>query len=507
MTPSKLAQARIEKGFTQSQVAEYMAVDVGTVCRWEKGTQHPYLRHVMKLCTLYDKSAQELGLAQEPEEGRKAQEALEEVIQGEVPTPPRFPNEASPKESGVSQTFAKIFQRDIGLRFDCIKYNWLHQQEASSSYVILQHQINQAIEDTMNEQQPKQNHNGMDRARREALRRLALFPIHVLGLSTLVVGIAPSKSEEELLTHCAAGITACDHLTNGLHEDMTLASSALSTYLPPLKAMVDESSLHRKEAARLITLASLIKSRLSIHREGPKQAISYGRQAATYSKESGDFLLWLGSLRQLSWLYLCDNQALQAKKTALRAQHLLEHATEYTNIPVPPLMQSAIYAGTARSYAATRQKDEVLSALHQAHDSFPDSDSSPDTLVYYAEHNHNRAHLLMHEGLAYYHLKQYKDASTSFAQAIDPETLLPQLPIVSERIRVEIINHQVLTSLMLPNKDKEQIIHSWITGMQGAQALRSERRFNEAVTAYRIMQALWPDEKDIEELEDLAQHW
>ncbi|HZR44452.1 MAG TPA: helix-turn-helix transcriptional regulator [Ktedonobacteraceae bacterium] len=503
MTPSKLAQARIERGFTQPQVAEYMAVDVGTVCRWEKGTQRPYPRHVMKLCTLYDKSVQQLGLIPESEEVRKAQEVLEEVIQGEAPTLPRFPTEASPKESGVSQTFAKFFQRDLGLRFDCIKYNWQHQQEAPSSYVIFQHQINQAIEDTMNEQQPKQNHTGVDRARREALRRLALFPIHVLGLSTLAVSTAPSRPED-LLTHCAAGITACDHLSNGLHEDMTLASSVLSTYLPSLKAMVDESSLHRKEAARLVAQASLIKMLLSVHREGSKQAISYGRQAVTYSKESGDFLLWLGSLRRLSWLYLCDNQALQAKKTALRAQHLLEHATEYTNIPVPPLMQSAIYAGTARCYAATRQKDEVLSALHQAHDTFPDSDSSRDMLVY-AEHN--RAHLFMYEGLAYYHLRQYKDASTSFAQAIDPETLLSQLPLSSERVRVEIINHQVLASLMLPNKDKEQIRYGWVAGMQGAQALRSEQRFNEAMTAYRIMQALWPDEKDIEELEEFTQHW
>src|SRR5260370_24293294 len=61
-TPSKLAQARIERGLTQAKVAEFVAVDVITICRWERSTTQPYPRHVQKLCDFFGKTAFELGL-------------------------------------------------------------------------------------------------------------------------------------------------------------------------------------------------------------------------------------------------------------------------------------------------------------------------------------------------------------------------------------------------------------------------------------------------------------
>jgi len=39
------------------------------------------------------------------------------------------------------------------------------------------------------------------------------------------------------------------------------------------------------------------------------------------------------------------------------------------------------------------------------------------------------------------------------------------------------------------------------------EGLRSEQRFAEALTAYDIMQALWPGDKQIKELRDLTRHW
>jgi hypothetical protein len=43
--------------------------------------------------------------------------------------------------------------------------------------------------------------------------------------------------------------------------------------------------------------------------------------------------------------------------------------------------------------------------------------------------------------------------------------------------------------------------------MQGAIVLRSEQRFNEAMTAYDIMEALWPEERRVRELRECIVHW
>ena len=166
-------------------------------------------------------------------------------------------------------------------------------------------------------------------------------------------------------------------------------------------------------------------------------------------------------------------------------------------------MQSAVYASLAKSYAESRRKEEALESLQRAHEAF--SDSSAGRLDLGTDYN--IAHLLMDDGLVHYHLKQYAEASAAFAQAVNPETLLPTIPIPSERTRVQIVNHQALVALKQPQKDREHIIHIWTAGIQGAKALRSEQRFNEAMTAYHMMQALWPDEPVIEDLEDLTQHW
>src|SRR6266700_2943062 len=101
----------------------------------------------------------------------------------------------------------------------------------------------------------------VDLSRRDTLRRLAWLPVQALGLSTLGTITIPSQLGD-ILTHCAAGIVACEHLSKGLHEDITLAITALSAYLPALKRIVKDDSTNRKEAARLAAQALLLKATL-----------------------------------------------------------------------------------------------------------------------------------------------------------------------------------------------------------------------------------------------------
>ena len=57
-----LRQARIERNWRQHELAEQLGTTTVTVKRWERGYQQPSSYFRVKLCILFDKSAQELGL-------------------------------------------------------------------------------------------------------------------------------------------------------------------------------------------------------------------------------------------------------------------------------------------------------------------------------------------------------------------------------------------------------------------------------------------------------------
>jgi transcriptional regulator with XRE-family HTH domain/tetratricopeptide (TPR) repeat protein len=491
-TQSKLAQARIERDLTQAEVAEYAGVDIATVCRWEKGTHHPYPRHVIKLCTLFEKPAAQLGLAP--------------VEQNEAPSSSTFL-----VRSKDDHPFAKYFERDIELRLHHIIYDWLHRERLSgSSCAMLQYRLSQELEGdvSMNEQpdkheQSQQNGERVDIPRRDALRRIALLPIQALGLDALAA--TRKWAPEDILPHCAAGITACEQLSKGQGEDMSLAYGVLTTYLPPLKEIVDQSSLHRQEASRLVAQALLIKATLSLHREGPKRAISYGKQADIFSKESGNIPLQLIILKRLAWMYACDKQQKQALDTVLKAKSLLLKQQK-KGLPVHSFIQSTVYGGVAKYQARNGLDEEALVAIHEAKKAFFTSPSSGDDTAAIVD-DFNYSTLLLEDGLTYYYLDQYEKALEVFAHAVDLTTLDPKVPASSVRTRVEIINNETLASLKSPKKDMDLSIRLWKAGIQGAIDLRSEQRFGEALTAYDIMQALWPGDKRIKELRDLTRHW
>jgi len=59
----KLRDHRKERRWTQADVAEAIGVIGLTVRRWEQGRHRPSSYYVTKLCDLFKKSAEELGLA------------------------------------------------------------------------------------------------------------------------------------------------------------------------------------------------------------------------------------------------------------------------------------------------------------------------------------------------------------------------------------------------------------------------------------------------------------
>lgn len=335
-------------------------------------------------------------------------------------------------------------------------------------------------------------------SRRDALRRLALLPIELCGLTTLAAVF--KTPYEEILTQCSAGIIACKYLSKGQHDDLVLAASVISTYLPTLRAIVKNVPLYRMQAAHLTAQALLINAILSAHSQGPKQAARYAEQALIYSDESDDLSLHLIILEVLAWIYACDKQKKQALETVLRAEQLLEQAT----VPIVSAIKCDIYSGIAKYRAQSGQNDQALAALYNTHEAFF-TPHDEDNGSAYADYDYSS--LLMDDGLTYYHTGQYEQAFVTFSQAIDPETLIARTPANSERERTEIINHQTLALLKSPKKDMELSIKLWKAGILGAIDLQSEQRFTEATNAFEIMEGIWSGDKRIGELRDLIIHW
>src|SRR5215472_4056710 len=68
LTPNHLLrQARLERGWTQKEVADLIGAPLDTmITRWESGANRPRGFYVQRLCQLFGKSAAELGLLPTP---------------------------------------------------------------------------------------------------------------------------------------------------------------------------------------------------------------------------------------------------------------------------------------------------------------------------------------------------------------------------------------------------------------------------------------------------------
>lgn len=63
--PKRLRQERIGRNWRQQDLADRLETTVVTIKRWERGTQHPSAYFRVKLCALFGKSAEELGLVEQ----------------------------------------------------------------------------------------------------------------------------------------------------------------------------------------------------------------------------------------------------------------------------------------------------------------------------------------------------------------------------------------------------------------------------------------------------------
>ncbi len=457
MEREKLARARYRKRWTLEEASERLGVDKATLQRWEKGRASPQAMNLQRICEVYEMSAEELGFA-------------EQIL---VPIN-KFP------------MLTMLLHEDLTVSLIQTVMNW-----RSNAYDELQRRILALFKDynTM-----KDAHSEI--TRRDALRRLAVIPFATIGFDAAASLI---RFPEETLKQCAAAMTACWELSKSSNKrDVQIAFEGVSAYLPMLKAIVKDSSLHRQTAAALVAQGSLLRTILGWHRESADKAMLYARDAMVYGEASGDLPLRVAILVQCSWLSYYAHQDKKALEFAGQAVSLLKEI----RAPIPADLQSSAQ-GTFAVQQARHGDDQAMRSARISQEYYFRGSEPGGSFIYV---DHDWPSLILVDGIAHAHAGLHSQALESFGQIIDINDLSLKLP-VAERVRIEVLNNQVRSLLKVPQKEKELSIKLWIAAIKGAKSLQSEQRFSEAVMTYDIMEALWSNEKDIRELRPLTAHW
>lgn len=459
----RLSQARLTKFWTLEEAAERIGVDRATLIRWEKGKSSPQSVNIRRICDAYSMSAEELGFIEAA--------PLPQVL---VQSTATFP------------ALTAFLRQDLTSCLIEVIVNWPHGE-----YDGLQSRLLAKLE----EYHMETNNERM--TRRDTLRRLVALPFATFGLSATSIPLP--HAPDDLLKQCASGITACWELSKSSSKrDVQLAFEGASAYLPVLKEIVRDFAPRRKVAASLVAQCNLLKTILGYHRESLDRAIIYAREGMTYSETADDLPLRIAILTQSSWLYYYARQDKKALEAAEQATSLLKLSAT----PLPSELQSQVHSALAIYQAKYGQQQQALTTVRLSHEYF----FKGLTQERYIYADHGLPSLILEDGMAHAYLGLHEQALDSFAQIITPDDLSAKIPI-AERVRIEVLNNQVLSLLKSRKKDKELVIKLWVEAIQGAKALQSEQRYKEAVTAYDLMEIFWSDEKDIRELRAHITHW
>lgn len=454
-----LARLRAKKHWSLQHAATLLEVDASTLNRWENGKTLPRGYSIERLCTVYECSEEELG--------------LQYSSPFQVPLPP-----ASPDMTDVVQSF---LASDPTMRLLSLASSPLscHQIQCAAIKLLEEQSMNT---DPMN--------------RREALRRLATFPLLTLHLNALTP--TETSPPETVLAHCSAGVVACWYLRKG--KELSFADSTVSAYIPTLKMIVVSSSHHRKAAADILVQCYLLKAALSWHITTPIDGIVYTQQAETYSQIAEKPILQIAALRAQAAVYCYAHQWGQALHAGLQAKHTLESTPKEL---IPPLARSYVYAGVATYQAYYQQKQDALTSLKKAHATFFEQ-SEIDMVPLWIDHN--IGNLLINDGLTHSHLGLYKGAVDSFAQV---ESGYLQNHTISFSGTIEAQIEQVIAEVSRADQDRdmEKCIVLWTEGITRAKSIHSNKHYGDALVAYTAMKAAWPGEKRINELREHTLHW
>ncbi len=398
-----------------------------------------------------------------------------------------------PLASSMQMSSSLLSQNDVATWFGN-RVNELKAIGASWSPTTLSYQQHQAlIHAEIEKWNAMTDHNSDELriTRRTALATLATLPAALL--TKVQLGPLSESIVEDFLRQAATSISTCWHLLNG--EGIAQVEYALPTYLPLLVTLAKQPSRQQTTAAYLGSQGCLLMDLVAYHRFHFRQSLAYAQQAVELARIAGNSDISVYALLLLGGAFHLNDQAenmLQTHQEAEQQRHL-----------VGAPLQSYLLAELAFAYAHNGQVQQARNTLAQARDLFPtDFGDAPSFIVA----DYGLFQLILFEGLTHLalaesdtdHAQEHsKQASDALAQFEKQEAGL----LVPQRSKVEIINHQAQAALGLG--DFQAFEHYFLAGIQGAKALGSEKRRQEAIANWKAAREQWPYEKRVMELADV----
>ena len=496
MTNHLLRTARLQRGWTQLQLADFAMISLSSVERAERG-EMMRVDTMNRLSECLHKSPEQLGLLKGYTEKSNPtmlliNENAEQVYDGNVlslPLPP--PTSSYTLISGDIPTWFSTRVNDIktiGTFLDGSRLSFQHHQ-------ALVHAEIEKWKYMTNNQDYEQEYQI---TRRMALATLALLPSALLN--KMRAGPFPSIIVEEFLAESTTSIVACWHLLRG--NGLPTVEQALPRYLPVLVALMKEYPSYSERAAYLASQGFLLFSLVALHQLHFAERVAYCQQSVHFAKESGDRDLFVASLMHLGDAFFTNGQ----KTEMLNIYSLAEQQSKQAGIS--NFLRSKVQAELAHAYAQHGKDQEALRSIEKATLLFTEEDAH--TPVYIST-DYGRFQLILFEGLCNLDLGRsqeiqgqetrahayYQNASQQLRQ-IDQ---LEESILVPERIRVEITNQQAFAAVKEGHLDEFVLFLQ--EGLKGAKVLASEKRRQEAISAWRVARERWPQEKQIEDLADI----
>lgn len=339
----------------------------------------------------------------------------------------------------------------------------------------------------LNERQPGYSPDAHTYSRRQVLLGVAVLALPLL-LSTRHTDRL-SVFAEEFLPQCAAAIMACRHLMKG--KDFSQTEAILSQYVPALTTLMKEPSPYQPMSARLLLQCYKLAGTLSSHRLQWSETEQYDSHAVSYSYLVPDQSVQVMARTQLASTYFY-------LRNPDKALPMYQEVTLYVKTS-SPLTQSNFYVKRAASYAQGGYEREVRESLDDARRSFP---SLPEDDPAFLHADFGNSSLFLWEGLTLLELARHGLAGPREPwEAFKSVEVLDPKMIMSERNRIEILNYQTATALIMGDLD---LFCTYLQkGIEGAERLGSARRRQEAVANYWQARKLWPHEKRIKEMAEL----
>ncbi|HLG62101.1 MAG TPA: helix-turn-helix transcriptional regulator [Ktedonosporobacter sp.] len=451
-----LRTARRQKGWSQQQLADFAGVGITTVARAEQG-KSLRIDTIQRLCACLGKTPEQLGLV---------------TLDGN-------------QESSGQQDNSKTFYRNGEIALEARENILSPLGEFTPEQVAPLLQLLALGDITMTHFDPQRRATllhllstaGMLTVAPQALTDPEPWERLTTALDT------PSNLDATTLQHFETLIATCWELSNT--GQLQLSEQVLASFLPRFLQLAPSHA----QAASLASQGLRLQSILVGHQLQLADKVRLCQQAVVYAKQANDYPTLVAALITLANAF----RDVQQDEAMLRASQELLFYSRY----VPPLLQARAYIVAAEAFSRCGRIREAEFYIQLAYETYPDY--SAYDLVTHA----NTGILMMglYEGLAYLSQGKGEKAFATFGGKLFEGRLTGYQPTsaLPERNRLEMMNYQGQAAILSNNL--EEYTRCLEEGITGAIALKSQKRFHEAMTIFQQeVPPKWGNEPRIKEI-------